>query len=236
MNQKRVFNADQFSLSFKIASYVYECINYYLLKIRLALQYYYYADKKILDLINVLRFNNKLLLTIPESLQIYDCAKSALKIKGDFAEVGVYRGGSAKLISKVLDNRKLHLFDTFEGLPEASDNDEYFKLGEYSASLDEVRKLLKPIKNIIFYKGLFPKSSNKLKSSKFAFVHLDVDLFQSTKDSLEYFYPRMSKGGIILCHDYPISVGVNKAINKFFKDKPETVIKMVGNQALIVKY
>lgn len=71
---------------------------------------------------------------------------------------------------------------------------------------------------------------------KFCFVHLDVDLYKSTKDCLEFFYPRMVRGGIILTHDYNyVFKGVKKAYNEFFANKPEAVIKLADYQALMVK-
>jgi O-methyltransferase len=54
-------------------------------------------------------------------------------------------------------------------------------------------------------------------------------------DCLAYFYPRMSQGGIIVCHDYIAFSGVRKAADEFFQEKPEAVIELPGNQCLIVK-
>ena len=73
-------------------------------------------------------------------------------------------------------------------------------------------------------------------NKKFSFVHLDVDLYKSTLDCLKYFYPRVSRGGVIISHDYPNSDGVNKAFDEFFQDKPEIIIEpFATGQCLIVK-
>ncbi|MCP4540392.1 MAG: hypothetical protein GY832_24910 [Chloroflexi bacterium] len=53
-----------------------------------------------------------------------------------------------------------------------------------------------------YHPGLFPKTGAFVSEKEFSFVYLDVDVYQSTKESLEFFYPRMTKGGIILSHDY----------------------------------
>lgn len=235
MNDIRVCKSSDYSLVFKIASIIYEIINYLLLKIRLAIVYYYYTDLQLLNLINELRIKRDLLLTVPESLQLFECAKAARKIKGDFAEVGVYKGGSAKIIALVKGGKQLHLFDTFKGLPQTCKKDKYFKTGEYSAPLERVQGLLNKYNNVHFYKGIFPKTTITLSHIRFSFVHLDADLYKSTKDCLEYFYPRMHKGGIILSHDYPSSVGAKRAVDEFMKDKPEAILKLFGNQGLIVK-
>ena len=52
----------------------------------------------------------------------------------------------------------------------------------------------------------------------FSFVHLDVDLYQSTKDGLAWFYPRLNRGGILISHDYSNADGVRKAFDEFFAE------------------
>ena len=83
-------------------------------------------------------------------------------------------------------------------------------------------------------KGDFRDTCETIKDKKFSFVHLDVDLYDTTMFCLEFFYPRMVAGGIILSHDYQNNQGVNKAINEFFEGK-ETVISLLGSQGLIVR-
>lgn len=214
---------------------IYNFVNRLLLRYKVALVYYYYYDNKLLNLINEERYKNDLLLTVNESLQLYHCAKSALKIKGDFAEVGVYRGGSALIIAKTKLNKRLYLFDTFEGLPKTQKIDKYVESKTMIGQFEGVRDKLKNYPKIFFYKGLFPDSAKGIENKKFSFVHLDVDLYKSTKDCLEFFYPRMTRGGIILTHDYPFLPGVKKAFDDFFSDKPESIIKMIGNQGMFIK-
>lgn len=227
--------AKSYSLPLNILFFIYHRFNSFLLKYRIAVTYYYFSDAKLLKLVNRLRLEGNLLLTVNESIQVLECAESALKVKGDFAEVGVFRGGSARLIAEVKGKRKLHLFDTFEGLPATDEIDKYVESYAMQALLTQVKNQLRQFSGIIFYKGLFNQTSIKIKNKKFAFVHLDVDLFSSTKSCLEFFYPRMVKGGILLTHDYPFMPGVKKAFDDFLKDKKEYVIKMVGNQGLIIK-
>ena len=62
-----------------------------------------------------------------------------------------------------------------------------------------------------------------------------MDLYKPTLESIEFFYPRMKKGGIIISHDYSVALGVRRAFDEFFKDKPEPIIQMAGSQCLIVK-
>jgi hypothetical protein len=74
-----------------------------------------------------------------------------------------------------------------------------------------------------------------VKDKVFSLVNLDVDCYESTKKSLEFFYPRMSRGGIIISHDYITAPGVKKAFDDFFEGKTEPVLETAGSQCLVVK-
>ncbi len=87
----------------------------------------------------------------------------------------------------------------------------------------------------IIYPGLFPDSAGASSDCRFSFVHLDVDLYESTRAALEFFYPRMNPGGMILSHDYVIADGVRNAFDEFFEPKAETVLELSGNQCLVVR-
>lgn len=172
-----------------------------------------------------------------EAYQVLACAKAALKVEGDMAEVGVYKGGSAKLICEVKEEKPLHLFDTFEGLPRPGplDDSSFFAEGQYAATSESVAHLLRDYPNVNLYKGIFPHTAYPLKETKFSFIHLDVDLYQSTIDSLQFFYPRLTQGGMILSHDFMIYSSVTRAFVTFFEDKPEPIIELSSSQCLIVK-
>ena len=170
-----------------------------------------------------------------EMLFLYYCAQAALKIEGDFAEVGVSTAGSSRLLADTKGSKALYLFDTFEGLPKPEMIDGNFKEKQFAASLESVEEYLKDCDNVFFYKGLFPLSAEPIKDKKFALVHLDVDLYKSTLEALQFFYPRITKGGIIISHDYSALAGVKKAFDEFFNDKLESIIELPTSQCLIVK-
>jgi hypothetical protein len=139
------------------------------------------------------------------------------------------------MISARAPERVLHLFDTFEGLPDPSVKDSSrFMKGQYRYSFEDVQSYLKDA-NVVLHKGLFPATASDLTGSRFAFVHLDGDIYESTKAGLEWFYPRLNKGGILVCHDYDTSIGVNQAFEEFFADKPEPYFDLVGSQCMFVK-
>jgi O-methyltransferase len=177
-----------------------------------------------------------LLLSPGEACQLLACLESTDRIAGDVAELGVAYGASAKLLLTCLPAGKhLHLFDTFQGLPETTAADgARFQAGEFQSNLEDVRRYV-GTERVHYYPGLFPATAGPLSEYVFSFVHLDADLYESTLAAFQFFYQRLSPGGIMLCHDYPSASGVVKALEEFFGDKPDPVVELTGYQAMIVK-
>lgn len=148
-------------------------------------------------------------------------------IPGAVAELGVFKGEFAKYINAAFPEKKCYLFDTFEGF-RSSEAEEEKTAGNCGDAFIErfkdtneeavLQKMPVPEK-IICKKGLFPESLGGLEDT-FAFVSLDVDFEQAIYDGLEYFYPRLNKGGYIFVHDYNSATlkGVRKAIYKYEKE------------------
>lgn len=148
---------------------------------------------------------------------------------GAIAELGVFQGNSAKVFNSLAPDRTLYLFDTFEGLPEDDLLDDGLSLDSprFSCDLKSVQNFLGDSKNIVYCEGRFPGSTDRVeKDTKFAFVHLDCDLYTPTKEGLQYFYPSTLPGGMIVVHDYLSGYwpGVKKAVDEFFVDKPEYIV------------
>jgi len=103
-----------------------------------------------------------------------------------------------------------------------------FRTFDFSnTSLELVKKYIGENENVQYYSGYFPKSAEILPETNYAFVHLDADLYNPTLAALYYFYPRLSKGGVIIIHDYNHNwEGVKKAIDEFSKTIPETIIEI----------
>ncbi len=153
------------------------------------------------------------------------------KIPGDFAELGVYKGETAKIIHLCAPKRLLHLFDTFDGFPAVDLKDETGKASAYTTkhfadtSLEKVKTFLGDKENIFYHKGYFPDSLGDISDTIFAFVSMDADLYQPTKAGLEYFYPRLSPGGIILVHDYNRDwPGLKRTVDEFINTIPECIV------------
>lgn len=168
-----------------------------------------------------------------ECAEIYQAVKACEKIPGDIAEAGVYRGGTAAIMLLASQQKRIHLFDTFAGLPTGEGK---FEKGEWFGSLDDVKQNLSEWNDRTeYHPGLFPESAASLGHLRFSFVHLDLDLYESTRAALEWFWPRMKTGGLLLSHDYPISPGVVRAFDEFFAEWPEVLFPMTGNQCLVAK-
>jgi len=165
-------------------------------------------------------------------------------IPGDLAELGVYKGETAKLIHHLIPDRNLYLFDSFSGLPkqvirEDCDGTVRPQTVKFdNTTPDEVLAYINGNKLITIKEGIFPETATGLEERTFAFVHVDADLYQSTLDALQFFYPRLSPGGMILLHDYNHNwEGVEKAINEFSETIPEGIAELpdMYGSALLIK-
>ncbi len=191
---------------------------------------YFYKGRDSVSLIKQLKPQT---LRPSELLTLYSISKYQSNIAGDYAEVGVYRGTSAETISKGKKDKPLHLFDTFESFPELSNID--YKVSSlerkyFTPDYQKVKERLSKYPNINFYKGFFPKTAESVKDKKFAFVHLDADLYQATLDGLNFFWPRMTKGGIIVIHDRYLP-----AVKKALEQSKLEVIELPISQCMIIK-
>jgi hypothetical protein len=144
-------------------------------------------------------------------------------IFGCAAEGGVYQGEFAKEINRVFSEAKLYLFDTFTGFDERDLDIERdnaysaFDAGHLKNTGERlvIDKLPYPDMCVI-RKGYFPETSQGI-DEKFCFVSLDFDLYKPTLAGLEFFVPRMVRGGVVLIHDYfsDYYTGVKDAVKAF---------------------
>ncbi|PYP90915.1 MAG: macrocin O-methyltransferase [Candidatus Angelobacter sp. Gp1-AA117] len=172
---------------------------------------------------------------------VYQLLRLAEPIPGDTAECGVFAGASSYLICRFLQSKSQacthFIFDSFEGLsqPSVEDGLEWSK-GLLSHSLEATKANL-PFSNISWQKGWIPDRFAQAADRRFAFVHIDVDLYQPTRDSIEFFYSRMNEGGILVCDDYGFSgcPGATLAVDEFLKDKPEKMVAMASGGGFLIK-
>jgi hypothetical protein len=155
------------------------------------------------------------------------------------AEVGVFQGGSAKLISMFKGNAPLHLFDTFAGMPTTDQTKDKHQVGDFAdTTLEQVQAYLAKYPRILYHKGYFPATvDSEIASRTFSFVHLDADIYQSTLDGLNFFYPRLTSGGVIISHDYSSHGcdGVKAAFDLFCAKNNVVALPLWDTQCLLMK-
>jgi O-methyltransferase len=191
-----------------------------------------------LDLVREVSEEVQLGLGYMDGVQLASAVRAAMRIPGDLAEVGVFQGGSARIICENREpGRALHLFDTFEGIPAVEPIDAtHFAAGDWAAPIERAQAYLRPYEHVHFHPGVFPDTTGPVESNRFAFVGLDVDALPSTLAGLEFFFPRLNPGGILLVNDYRRAPGARKALELYFNGtRPEPVIPLPGSQALVVK-
>lgn len=158
-------------------------------------------------------------------------------IQGDFVECGVWRGHSAHMIASRLtlsgSTRKFHLFDSFEGLSQRgeldaarsqlTDFDRETERSYFAVGLAEVQSNLSTFSFIEYHPGWIPERFVEVEDRTFAFVHLDVDLFEPMFSAMEFFAPRLAAGGVIVVDDYGHSdfKGAKVAIDRYLADCSE---------------
>ena len=182
--------------------------------------------------------------TLWESEKVATVMELLLKtesVGGDIVELGVFRGGGTILIAEILkrlsSKRKIVGIDSFEGLPEAVEEDadangntlytegtfkeeasyEFSTLALEVFKVDNYAQFIKG-----FFKDVFPQLKIL---NKFSLVIIDPDQYSGTMESLNMFYDHVNPGGYILIDDYysKAAVGVKKAADEFLADKPESI-------------
>lgn len=172
--------------------------------------------------------------------------RHCLQLDGDVAECGVFKGGTAFLAANAMQNhpklqdKRLHLFDTFEGMPSLANGDPSgHKKGDFSNTLlNSVRDYLHPFSFVEYHPGIMPSTFEEVRERRFSFVHVDVDLYQTARDCCEFFYDRMVRGGIMIFDDYGFrgyQFAEKKAVDEFFEDKTECPISLRTGQGLVIK-
>lgn len=174
-------------------------------------------------------------------------------VPGDVAECGCWRGHSAWMLAALIresgQQRDLHIFDSFEGgLSEKCEKDRGLlavvepdavrreKEAFYSTE-QEVSRALSPFGFVSLYNGWIPARFDEVKKRTFSLVNLDVDLYEPIRDSLCFFFPRLSAGGVIIIDDYGTTEfpGATRAVDEFLKQHTVTFAMETLGSMIIVK-
>lgn len=181
-------------------------------------------------------------------------------VPGDFVECGVWRGGSSMVIAETLKlmnvtDRKIYLFDTFEGMPEPSSQDTKIRGGKNpkeiwesekknggwcAVSLEEVQNNLKktnyPPEHLVFVKGMVEETIPKISPNTISLLRLDTDFYDSTYHEFTHLYPRLSEKGVLIIDDYGSWKGSRDASDTYFKENNiKLLLHRVDTGAVAIK-
>ncbi|MFM8578809.1 MAG: TylF/MycF/NovP-related O-methyltransferase [Planctomycetaceae bacterium] len=197
----------------------------------------FHKDPAKIRMLRDVRRERRSLVNSAEQFLIHSVASGVRHLDGDMAEVGVYAGSTAKMICEAKGDKRFHICDTFEGLPAPTPEDGGVeKQGSFACDLPSIQRYLSGYGNLEYHVGFCPDSvRGVLDDTRFCFVHLDVDLYSSTKQCLEYFFPRMVPGGVLISHDYSVLDGVRQAFAEFTADRIEKVIETPMTQCMLVR-
>lgn len=200
-------------------------------------------DKTFLDLFQ--RVKAFTLVDKYKAYSLYMLVQQVSKLKGALIEIGVWRGGSGLLIAKraemcgIEDN--IYLCDTFSGVVKAGESDPDFVGGEYAdTSSEAVKALINDfnIRNTFVLEGIFPdETASMVRDKQIRFCHIDVDTYQSAKDILDWVWPRLCNGGILVYDDFgfPKTRGIRKHVEEQLNMPDRIVIHNLTGQGIVIK-
>lgn len=173
---------------------------------------------------------------------LYQLLKQALHVDGDVWECGVYKGGTAAMMAAVMADahsaKSLVLFDTFSGMPETdADKDRHLKGDFADTSVEAVTSYVGHAATCIVRKGFIPETFAGLESARIALAHIDVDIYRSIIDCLDFIWPRLSVGGLLVFDDYGFAScpGARAAVDEFFLAKACVPLCLPTGQAVVFK-
>jgi len=189
------------------------------------------------------------LVDIYRCYEIWSLVEEASKLPGKAAllEVGVWRGGTSAIIAKKLallgSNEILYAADTFTGVVKSTKKDSSYNDGEHNdTDIDAVKKMLRDdlrLQNISILQGIFPEDTQHLipTDTWFRFCHIDVDVYKSSEDIVNWIWDRLLPGGIILFDDYGFITcdGITQFVNEQRRKKDRLFIYNLNGHALLIK-
>jgi O-methyltransferase len=183
--------------------------------------------------------SDRTLVDRPRLYALYQLVKLTAALPGAVAEVGVYRGGTAKLIARLCDGaRPLSLFDTFTGMPDTHPTHDFHRKGDFADTSEEaVRAYLADCRGVTIHPGLFPASATPVAEQSFSLVHVDVDIYASVRACCDFFFPRLNRGGVLVFDDYGMITcpGAKRAVDEFCAEKALAPFYLPTGQCLLFK-
>jgi O-methyltransferase len=177
--------------------------------------------------------------------ELWDLVGNLRDIPGCIVEVGVWRGGTGSIMARALaltkPHEKIYLCDTFRGVVKAGDYDSTYRGGEHADSdASKVREFLlsMSLRNAVVLEGMFPDdTAEKIPFGPVSLCHIDVDVYQSAKETVEWADPRLPVGGVLAFDDYgfPTCIGVTRLVNELKATHRWTAIYNLNGHAILIK-
>jgi O-methyltransferase len=200
-------------------------------------------DKRFLETYRIIQAHT--LVDIYRCFELWTLVGQVKKLRGSLIEVGVWRGGTGALIAKRASmcgiRETVYLCDTFGGVVKASDKDSQYKGGEHSdTSKQVVESLLATLglTNAWILAGIFPEETAKsVEKQSFSFCHIDVDVYQSAKDAVDWIWERIVSGGILVYDDYGFRScdGITRYVEEQISEPDRLIIHNLNGHAIVVK-
>lgn len=166
-------------------------------------------------------------------------------VPGDILEVGVWRGGTGALLAASASKHGLDgtvfLCDTWHGVVKTGEIDTYYRDGKHDdASRETVERLVERLRlrNVELLAGVFPDETGaRIADHTFRLCHCDVDVYLSAADVLEWVWPRLSAGGVVVFDDYgfPACPGVTRLVDEQRGLPDRLVLHNLNGHGVIVK-
>lgn len=203
-------------------------------------------DSEFAELIAEVKQSGPLIVSLDRCYMISQFCKYAISLDGDVAECGTYTGGTAYLlasimIAKVDADKRLHLFDTFQGMPDIAvpERDAHAPGDFADTSLDYVRRRLQEFPFVEFHPGFIPDTFAEIANlNRFSFIHIDVDIYPTALECCKWFWPRLTLGGVMIFDDYGFRSyrhAMRAAVDDFFAAIEEKPLVLPTGQAVAIK-
>jgi O-methyltransferase len=188
------------------------------------------------------RVRDNTLVDIYRCYELWQLARQLDRVDGDFLEVGVWRGGTGAILAKATERtrRTVYLADTFRGVVKAGASDPSYAGGEHAdASESAVRWLMSELslRNVEILTGVFPDDTGSRVRGPIALLHCDVDVYESTKDIIDWALPRLAIDGVIVFDDYGFrgTEGVTRFVNELRSREDFLFLHNLNGHAVLIR-
>jgi O-methyltransferase len=177
--------------------------------------------------------------------ELWNLVAEVRDVPGALLEVGVWRGGTGALLAARAQQlgiaERVYLCDTWKGVVKTTEVDTYYRDGKHDdTSLEVVERLVAALDltNVELLPGVFPdETAGSVTDDRFRLCHIDVDVYQSAKDVLDWVWPMLSRDGVVVFDDYGCAAcpGVTQLVDEQRQLPDRLVLHNLNGHGLVVK-